>query len=79
MTNDEAICVLKNTAWLGSEEQAEKVSEAVRMAIDALKCNDIIACGDCKYYIPHDERCGYWNRDVKPLEWCCHAERRWKG
>ena len=37
MTNDEAIYVLKNTAWLGAEEQAEKVSEAVRMAIEALK------------------------------------------
>ncbi|MBQ1292973.1 MAG: hypothetical protein IIY21_02960 [Clostridiales bacterium] len=37
MTNDEAINTLKNTAWLGSEEQAEKVSEAVRMAVEALK------------------------------------------
>ena len=37
MTNDEAIYVLKNAAWLGSEEQAEKVSEAVRLAIEALK------------------------------------------
>ena len=37
MTNDEAIYVLKNTAWLWSEEQAEKVSEAVRLAIEALK------------------------------------------
>lgn len=38
--------------------------------------SDIIACGDCKYYIPHDKRCGYWNHGVKPLDWCCHAERR---
>jgi hypothetical protein len=37
MTNDEAINTLKNTAWLGSEEQAEKVSEAVQMAVEALK------------------------------------------
>lgn len=37
MTKDEAIYVLKNAAWLGSEEQAEKVSEAVRLAIEALK------------------------------------------
>lgn len=37
MTKDEAIYVLKNAAWLGAEEQAEKVSEAVRMAVDALK------------------------------------------
>ena len=37
MTNDEAIYVLKNTAFLGWSEQAEKVSEAVRMAVEALK------------------------------------------
>lgn len=37
---------------------------------------DIIACGDCKHWICHDRRCGYWNHGVKPLDWCCHAERR---
>ena len=37
MTSDEAIYTLKNTAWLGSEEQAEKVEEAVKMAVEALK------------------------------------------
>lgn len=37
---------------------------------------EIIACGDCKHWIWHDRRCGYWNHGVKPLEWCCHAERR---
>ena len=37
---------------------------------------DIIACGDCKHYIPHDKRCGYWNHGVKPLMWCSQAERR---
>lgn len=37
---------------------------------------DIIACGDCKHWICHDKRCGYWNHGVKPLDWCCHAERR---
>ena len=40
---------------------------------------DIIACGDCKHYISHDRWCGYWNHGVKPLEWCCHAERRGEG
>lgn len=46
--------------------------------IDALPSAqpDIIACGDCKHWICHDRRCGYWNHGVKPLEWCCHAERR---
>lgn len=37
MTNDEAIYVLKNTAWLGWDKQKEKVTEAVRMAVEALK------------------------------------------
>lgn len=37
MTNDEAINTLKNAAWLGWTEQEEKVSEAVRMAVEALK------------------------------------------
>ena len=22
---------------------------------------EIIACGDCKHWICHDRRCGYWN------------------
>jgi len=40
---------------------------------------DIIACGDCKHWICHDRRCGYWNHGVEPLDWCCHAERRTNG
>ena len=40
---------------------------------------DIIACGDCKHWICHDRRCGYWNHGVKPLDWCCHGERRTDG
>lgn len=49
LTNDEAIYVLKNTAWLGWAEQAEKVSEAVRMAVDALEHNvhDFEKDADC--------------------------------
>lgn len=39
---------------------------------------EIIVCADCKHWICHDRRCGYWNHGVKPLEWCCHAERREK-
>lgn len=37
---------------------------------------DIIACGDCKYWICHDRRCGFWNHSVKPLDWCSYAKRR---
>lgn len=38
MTNDEAIYVLKNTAWLGwGDKQKENVTEAVQMAVEALQ------------------------------------------
>lgn len=37
---------------------------------------DIIRCKDCKHYIRHDKRCGYWNHGVKPTMWCSQAERR---
>ena len=40
---------------------------------------DIVACGDCIHWICHDRRCRYWNHGVKPLDWCCHAERRTDG
>ena len=40
---------------------------------------DIVACGDCIHWICHDGRCGYWNHGVKPLDWCCYAERRTNG
>ena len=40
---------------------------------------EIIACGDCKHWICHDKRCGYWNHGVEPIDWCCHAERRTDG
>ena len=37
---------------------------------------DIIACGDCKHWINHDRRCGYWNHGVRIIDWCSRAERR---
>ena len=50
-------------------------------AIESLKAlpsarPEIIACGDCKNWICHDRRCGYWNHGVKPLDWCSYAERK---
>ena len=38
-------------------------------AVTALKAlpsaqPEIIACGDCKHWICHDRRCGYWNHGV---------------
>lgn len=66
------------------DEYAVKVERASLVAFrETLKYMpsvqpDIIACGDCKHYIPHNKRCGYWNHGVKPLEWCSQAERWWK-
>ena len=40
---------------------------------------EIIVCADCKHWICHDRRCGYWNHGVKPLDWCSYAERRTDG
>lgn len=37
---------------------------------------EIIVCADCKHWKCFDRLCGYWNHEVKPLDWCCHAERR---
>ena len=52
-----------------------------RLAIETVPSarQEIVACGDCKHWICHDRRCGYWNHGVKPLDWCCHAERRTDG
>ena len=37
MTREEAIYLLRNTAWLGTHEDREKTEEAVEMAISALE------------------------------------------
>ena len=37
MTKEEAIEILKNTAWLGTNEDRVKTEEAVAMAIQALE------------------------------------------
>lgn len=37
---------------------------------------EVIACADCRFWICHDRRCGFWNHGVKPLDWCSYAERR---
>ena len=39
---------------------------------------EIIVCADCKHWVCHDRRCGYWNHGVKKLDWCSYAERREK-
>jgi hypothetical protein len=53
MTNEEAIDILRNAAWLGTDANREQIEEAVEMAINALflqttlkeKC---LTCEHCK-------------------------------
>lgn len=92
MTREEAINILNAIKFiLNNDQYTDEIEEALNTAIPALQqpeiisCKDCtrrpdtIACGDCKYWICHDRRCGYWNHGVKPLDWCCHAERRTNG
>lgn len=37
MTKDEAIRILKNAAWLGSNDEREAIEEAVDMVVDVLR------------------------------------------
>lgn len=63
--------ISRNASWY---EFYQKALTAVGILPSAQP--GIIACGDCKHWICHDRKCGFWNHGVKPLDWCCHAERR---
>ena len=54
MTREEAIYLLKNTAWLAPS--LEPVDEAINMAIEALQL-DLVLCKDCRYYRPEFYAC----------------------
>jgi hypothetical protein len=56
MTREEAIYRLKNTAWLGSNEDRETTEEAVNMAISALSAEPQ-NCWNCKHYEPKHDVC----------------------
>ena len=60
--------------------KAEVVSpeRIIEYACGKQKQPEIVTCGNCKRYIRHDKRCGYWNHGVKPDMWCSQAERREK-
>ena len=85
ITDGQAIEHLQASGWMQNHDR-EMYESGLRERLaddsdsyDALLPSaqpEIIACGDCKHWICHDRRCGYWNHGVKPLEWCCHAERR---
>lgn len=87
MTREEAIQVLKNTAWLGANEDREATEEAVDMAIEALQGGDAetsIPTGTWEEkYISDDDciwtrrrfycsSCGKWNTYGK-TDFCPHC------
>lgn len=79
-----AIKALEETKQSDPFNRYEYQNIGIDWGIDAIKAlpsaqPDIVACGDCIHWICHDRRCGYWNHGVKPLDWCCHAERRTNG
>jgi len=71
-----AIDAVKQREWL--TEDAKEILEEVLTQLPSAQ-PEIVVCADCKHWICHDRRCGYWNHGVKPLDWCCHAERRIDG
>lgn len=63
MTENESIDVLKNLAFLSTEQEHEKCEKAIDMAIQAL---EIVAkmkehcegsCTDCPYWNPKFDKC----------------------
>jgi len=46
MTNREAINILQNAAWLGTDTNREKVEEAVRIAVSAINATTWVSCDD---------------------------------
>lgn len=49
MTKSEALSVLKNAAFLGTEEDAAKVTEAIDTIERAVDAVPVVLCKDCKY------------------------------
>lgn len=68
---------LDAVSCIGDEDTLTTIGHFMRI-LKALPSEepDIVVCADCIHWICHDRRCGYWNHGVKPLDWCCHAERR---
>ena len=62
------------TTWANAYSEAVDFIEELPSAHP-----DIIACGDCKHWINHDRRCGFWNHGVRIIDWCSRAERREDG
>lgn len=54
MTREEAIYVLKNTAWIGTNVDMGKTEQAVDMATDALTEEEPDGCFGCRYEFQAD-------------------------
>ena len=79
----EAIDAIEILLEQSEDDEHDKTwNNAIRGSINAVKHHvpsaqlEFIACGDCKHWICHDRRCGYWNHGVGAIDWCSHAERR---
>lgn len=35
-----------------------------------------VFCEDCKHYINHDKRCGFFNHGMETYDYCSYAEKR---
>ena len=77
MTNEEAINVLRNAAWLGTNEQREEVEQAVEVATKALQKQYLHDCisrqaamdAICKACANGDDYVNCRDRDIKS-SWC---------
>lgn len=74
-------CPLRDDRWNGAwwDDETDCHTKLMRDTAKLLETlsaqQDIIRCKDCKHYIRHDKRCGYWNHGVKTTMWCSQAER----
>lgn len=74
MTKQEAIKILRNTAWLGTHEDREKTEQAVEVVAEALEQEPIIRCEECKHH--GTSNCPMWGDDTtEDYMWCCDGER----
>ena len=81
MTKQEAIKILRNTAWLGTNEDREKTEQAIEVVVEALE-QEPICCKDCKHWHEWENGTGSCHRsDIMWVgsdydDYCSFAERR---
>lgn len=81
MTRGEAIHRLKNTAWLGSNDDRVTTEEAVEMAIEALQ-TEVVRCKDCRWFdkgenvVDSWEYCTRLGHHPQSDGFCAWGERR---